>query len=249
MKKSLLLFVNLLLMVIIFTSCSKAPITPTVQTPEDTEQISPEPTEQISPEPTEQISPEPTEQISPEPTEDILSFDEAQDLLINWCEWNVVTYMPDMDKQEEGVQLYGFLVDYTDSGLEWSGETYCYAWVNSSTEMISFEEAGYLEANGPNLYANIPASIFPIPMRDGAVIPYDWFSPPDYVWGVAYMYEDKSVMESYQAQLKKAGFVDYGTVQSVESLWQYEQGDDEFKFTVEMYSEGDMFSMNMYVGY
>lgn len=223
MKKRLLLLFNVLLSLMLFTSCSSSPINPTVQTPE------------------------PTEQTTLEPTGETMSFDEAQNLLTDWCEWNEVSYMEDMDKQEEGVHLYSFLVDYSNSGVEWSGETYCYAWVNSSTGMINFEEAGYSEGASPNLYANIPNSTFPIPVRDGMVIPYDWFSPPDYVWGVTYMYEDKSVMESYQAQLKEVGFIDLGTVQSVESLWQYNQGTEGATFTVEMFSEGEMFSMNMYV--
>ena len=56
-------------------------------------------------------------------------------------------------------------------------------------------------------------------------------------------------MKSYQAQLKEVGFVNYGTVQSVESLWQYERENDGAVFTVEMYSEGETFSMNMYVNF
>lgn len=184
---------------------------------------------------------------TPEATGKVLSFTEAQDLLMNWSEWSEVSHMPDLDKQEEGIQLYGFLVDYSDTEAEWSGDTYCYAWVNSSTEVIHFEEAGYLGEDGPNLYTNIPDRMFPIPMRDGVAIPYDQFSPPDYVWGVAYTYEDKNVMKSYQAQLKEAGFVDHGTVQSVESMWQYQQGSDGPVFTVEMYSGEKMFTMNMYI--
>lgn len=187
--------------------------------------------------------------IPTEPAGEILSFGEAQDLLIDWCELNKVSYMPEMDKEVEEVQLYGFLVDYSERGFDWTGDTYCYAWVNSSTGMIDFEEATYSKEASSNLYGNIPHSMFPIPIRDGVVIPYDQFSPPDCVWGVTYMYKDKSVMESYQAQLKDIGFVDYKTVQSVESLWQYKRDNDGAIFTVEMYSEGEMFSMNMYVVY
>lgn len=239
MKKKLSLLINGLLMIMMFSSCSNSPATPTVETPEQAEQTAPETTDQVAPKPTEQ---------SPiEPVGEILSLSEAQDLLINWCELNTITSLPDMDKQEEGTKLYGFLVDYSDRGVDWSGYTYCNAWVNSSTGMVSFEEAGYSEGNGPNLYANIPDSIFPVPFSDGVIIPYDWFSPPEYVWGVTYMYEDKSVMESYQTQLKAAGFIDQGAVQSVESLWQYKWDYDGATFTVEMYSEGEIFSMNMYI--
>lgn len=235
MKKVFLLLINVLLSVVILTSCNNSPITLPVQTPETSVQTTIEPSKQAT--------------LEPNTAGEILSFDEAQDLLFNWYEWNKVSYIPNLDKQEDGVRLYCFLVDYSDSKVEWSGHTHCYAWVNTSTEMINFEEAGYSEAVGPNLYANIPDVTFPIPMLNDVLIPYDWFSPPDYVWGVTYMYDDKSVMESYQEQLKNVGFIEQGTVQSVESLWQYERSNDGAIFTVEMYSEGEMFSMNMYISY
>lgn len=230
MKKGILLFLNVLLMLMILTSCSKPAVTPTDKPPKDTEQT------------------------KPKPVENILSLEEAQDLLINWCDLNEITYSPALDKEEDEIPLYGFLVDYFDNAFKYSGETYCYAWVNASTGKINFEEAGYLEANYselgiPNLYTNIPDNIFPVPLRDGIVIPYDWFSPPEYVSGVTYSYKDKSVMESYQAQLRDAGFSDLGTIQSVESLWQYTQEDDGTTFTVEMYRDGETFSMNMYINY
>ena len=179
-----------------------------------------------------------------------MSFDEAQALLTEWCEWNTISHMPDMDnKQEDIVRQYCFLVDYSERWSEWSAETYCYAWVDVSTGTIRFEEAGYSEAEGPNLYGNIPDSMFPIPMRDGAVIPYDAFAPPEYVWGVAYVYDDESVMESYQAQLRDAGFSGHEEVPSVDALWQYERSDDGAILIVEMYLGEGQFAMNMYVNY
>lgn len=217
--------------------------------PEASKQTVPETPKLTAPEATKQPVPEATKQTPTEPIGEILSPSEAQDVLNNWGEWNKVYYLPDLDKQEDRVPLYGFLVDYSNQEVEESGETYCYAWVNSSTEIISFEEAGYSEAAGRNLYANIPDQMFPIPSLKGVVIPYDQFSPPDHMWGVAYYYKDKSVMKSYQAQLKKAGFVDLGTVQSVESLWQYKRANDGAVFTVEMYGEDELFSMNLYITY
>ena len=184
---------------------------------------------------------------TPEATGEKLSAIDAEELLLDWYDWNNVFYISAMDKQEDGAVLYGFILDLFDTEGEFSENGYYYAWVNSSTEMINFEEAGYSEVDGPNLYANIPDSMFPIPMSDGQVIPYDWFSPPDYVWGVAYSYEDKSVMESYQAQLEEAGFINLGTVQSVDSLWQYEDSNNSAIYIVEMYNDGVTFTMNMYV--
>lgn len=188
-----------------------------------------------------------TNQPALKPGGEKLSLDEAQDLLNEWYEWNQVFYIPDLARVDEGVRLYGFLLDYSNKESQWSGDTYCYAWVNSTTGLIDFQEAGYSQAVGPNFYANIPDSIFPVPMRDGVVISYDKFTPPDYAWGVAYTYKDKSVMENYQAQLEEAGFVDLGTVQSVESLWKYQGDDTGPTLTVEMYSEEEKFVMNMYI--
>ncbi|MCL2434370.1 MAG: hypothetical protein FWD16_07640, partial [Clostridia bacterium] len=92
-----------------------------------------------------------------------------------------------------------------------------------------------------------PDSVYPVPTRSGKVIPYDAFTPPEYVWGVAYYFNDKTVMQAYQRQLRSAGFEDLGEVQSVESLWQLEK--DGNVYSVEMYSEGEQFSMTMYVNY
>jgi hypothetical protein len=167
---------------------------------------------------------------------------------------NRISYMPDMDKLEEGIQIYGFSVDYSAS-LEPFGSpypySYAYAWVNSVTGITNFEEAGYTEAAGPNWYANIPDNMFPIPMLDGVIIPYNSFSPPYHEWDISiyYVYIDTSVMKSYQAQLRDAGFVDHGSVQSVDSLWRYDRGDDGATLIVEMFNGGEMFSMNMYVNY
>lgn len=232
MKKRILLVCNALLMLMMLTSCSKPAVTQADKPPKDTVQAD-EP-------------PKDTVQAEPEPVANNLSLDEAQDLLFNFCELKDITYTPDIDK-EERIFYYGFLIDYFDNVVGYSGATHCYALVNTSTGMISFEEAGYSGAGNSTLYSNIPDSMFPVPMRNGMVIPYDKFSPPDYVSGVTYSYFDKSVMETYQAQLIDAGFIDLGTVESVESLWQYTQENGGPTFTIEMYSEGEMFSMNMYI--
>lgn len=56
-------------------------------------------------------------------------------------------------------------------------------------------------------------------------------------------------MESYQVQLKEAGFIDYGNVQSVESLWIYEREEDEATLVIEMNTYDDGFGVVMYVNY
>ena len=82
---------------------------------------------------------------------------------------------------------------------------------------------------------------------DSAAIPYDLFTPPEYVWGVTYWYEDKSVMESYKEQLRQVGFVDNGAVNDMESFWTYKHDGDGAVFAVEMRVSEKWFTMSMYV--
>ena len=195
--------------------------------------------------PTATPKPTSTEITSTTPTTDpILTGSEATALLRErFGEHSVISRMPDMERYEDGVQLYGFSVDYSGIGREIPADAYVYVWVNSVTGWLDFEESG--------LYANIPDNMFPVPMRDGVVIPYDSFSPPYHESDIAicYGFTDVGVMELYKEQLRTAGFVDYGTVHSVESLWQFERSDTGATLIVEMNSEEELFSMNMYVNY
>ena len=178
----------------------------------------------------------------------LLSVDEAMERISGFCEYYKITHKPDLDKQVEGVQLFGFLVDYSDTVLT-NTYKYCYAWVNSVSKEIKFEEAGFVETDAPVVYANMPDNMFPIPKRGSLPIPYDYFTPPEYIWGTAYYYDDKSVMELYQAQLRDEGFVDLGEVGEVESLWTYERKEDGATLVVEMYGGDEKFVMNVYVNY
>lgn len=86
-----------------------------------------------------------------------------------------------------------------------------------------------------SLYENLPDRGFPIPMRDGVVIPYDAIYLPDGDnISTTYVYEDESVTELYKEQLRNAGFTDYGTVMSVDSLWSYERDNDGASLYVEI---------------
>jgi len=123
-----------------------------------------------------------------------------------------ITYLPEMDKQENGILHYGFSVDCTEP------IAFAYAWVNSVTGRMSFEES--------EPYDNIPDSMFPIPMSNGEVIPYDYYVPPDHAWSGGYKFWDKDLLIIYQTQLRVAGFVDNGNVMSIASLWTYERDND-----------------------
>jgi len=124
-------------------------------------------------------------------------------------------------------------------------------WINSITGDEIFQENGYTETGSSQLYTNIPDRMFPVPMINDTVIPYDWFIPPnhDNDVSITYVYDDLSIIESYQKQLKKAGFIDYGMVMSVDSLWKYEREEDGATLVIEMYTYDKGFSMVMYVNY
>lgn len=183
--------------------------------------------ESATPEPMvkEHETPENPEEIL-EVKETILSAEEAEVILNKKFEEDYkISYLPDINKYEEGILHYGFLLDYSDweSNVE---NAFVYVWINSATgEISSIKEK--------ELYANIPDPMFPVPMLNGTVIPYDYFSPPGYAWSGGYVFSDKSVMEAYQAQLREAGFVDQGEVMSVDSLWLYERDTDGATLMVE----------------
>jgi|GEM_PF-933220 len=189
------------------------------------------------------LPPTPTEQVIHNPVK------EAQEMLSEYLSIGIkITYMPDFDKTVEDITYFGFVIDYSDNLENEPFHSSAYAWVEPLSGYIEFQEFGYTEATGPNWYANFPDGLFPIPMIDGVIIPYDWFEPPDYVWGVSYMYEDENIFDIYQEQLRGMGFTDYGEVQSVYSLWGYKREHDGASLIVEMY-KGKGFVMNLYVNY
>jgi len=184
----------------------------------------------------------------------VITVDEAQALLSRWgcipgfCPPEGclnANHVQDLDIQEEGVLVYGFGINLPSLSMPISYHN-AYAWVHSVTGEIRFEEAGFSSVTGRNYYANIPDSIFPIPMRDGEVIPYDRFNPSGHGLFVGYGFSDISVMEIYKEQLRSAGFSDLGRVMSVDWLWRYDRESDGATFIVEMYLESQ-FVMTMSV--
>ena len=106
--------------------------------------------------------------------------------------------------------------------------------------------------SGAGLYAEIPDSAFPIPMLNGAPIPYEYVSLPEEGWEVTsyvYSFSGTSFMESYMEQLRKAGFVDQGSAGHIESMWRFDRSADGAALIVEMFHEESKFSINMYVNY
>jgi|GEM_PF-4078174 len=176
-----------------------------------------------------------------EDMEQIFSIADAYEQFNRMYEYYGITYRPEMDREEDGARIYNFIVDYSYG--ENSGSdvyTYCYAWVNSLTGALTFQEAG------ESLYSNSPDTMLPLPMRNGALVPYDRFTPPEYICGISYSFLDISIMKTYQAQLREAGFTDHGTVMAIESYWTYERESDGKILCVELRTGGEGFSISMH---
>ena len=106
------------------------------------------------------------------------------------------------------------------------------------------------DSGASGLYAEIPDKDFPVPMFDGSPMPYSSVVLPEEGYeGLSYVYTvaDSSFMDSYKEQLRKADFVDHGTVMSVQSLWTYERKSDGLTLIVEMGQDNSSFSITMYV--
>ncbi|MCL2546447.1 MAG: hypothetical protein FWE06_04545, partial [Oscillospiraceae bacterium] len=158
--------------------------------------------------------------------------------------------LTEMDRYEDGVLLYAFLIDYSNVSME----SYLYVWVNPNTgEPTAFEES--------SLYAKVPNILFPIPMRNGEIIPYDWFWIPQYgIVMTQYGFFDMSVMEIYKEQLRDAGFSqgspEEDAAVSLESVWLYNVLDespygyydsfDQLFVHIHSYADGEGFSITMF---
>ena len=158
-----------------------------------------------------------------------------------------ISHIPAIDKKEEEKNYYGFVIDYSDIYKNYS-DVYVYAWRNPVTDEFWYEE--------PYLYSNIPDSFFPIPMLDGVPIPYVRFSPPGPTLETWYKFDDASVVKSYQAQLREAGFIDLGNDRAhIDdfSVWRYDRNEDGAVLLVEIYSgadeSGEYCYLEMYVNY
>jgi len=100
-------------------------------------------------------------------------------------------------------------------------------------------------------YVNIPDPGFPIPMRQGAVIPYSAVALPEAGFAVTgYSYDDgDSFKEAYKQQLRKAGFVKAEDAPDwIESLWRYNRHTDGATLIVELY-EDHAFVIQMSLNY
>ena len=99
-------------------------------------------------------------------------------------------------------------------------------------------------------YVNIPDRGFPIPMRQGAVIPYDSFSLPEEGYAITgYSYDpNDNFIASYKQQLQKAGLVKIDAQEWMESMWRYDRRSDGATLFVELYNN-DNVTIQMYVNY
>jgi len=187
---------------------------------------------------------ESTEPISTEPVEEDCPALIALALLENRFGDGVsIVYLPDLDKEEDGVQLYGFSVDYTGMhGYYPNG--FAYAWSNAATTFDTI----IMKVDEPYQYANIPDAMFPIPKKDSVEIPYIYFVPPckQFV-STYYVYVDSSIMDTYGEQLREIGFRHLGSAAHIESLWRLDRSEDGMVLVVEMFNGHAGFVILMYV--
>lgn len=97
---------------------------------------------------------------------------------------------------------------------------------------------------------SLPDKDFPVPMLNGAPVPYKYTTEPEpgyEVTSYVYAVSGPDLMESYKKQLKKAGFADLGRQGAVESLWRYDRKSDGKTLMVEMFQENGELSIGMYV--
>jgi len=243
MKKLLLCS---MLVALLLVSCDVLPGVPDDQVVQTPIELPQSPTVEL----TDPITPTPTAEGSS--TKVSLSIAEAQTILSE--EFGALLdfkYKEELNKYEDDLLCYGFQFDYAVLFEKHPpSQTQAYIWINSVNEHISFQEAGYTYTSEPTLYTNIPDSMFPLPMFDGTLIQYKWFSPPMHEWEIITYYAyDANIMKSYQSQLLDEGFVDHASVQSVESLWTYSRETDGATLVVEMNSNGDTCVISMYVNY
>lgn len=154
-----------------------------------------------------------------------------------------ITYLPNFTREKNLENHYCFLLEYS-SVLEIDNKIYAYAFVSDNMEQVLFKEGGQCEPKIDSLYGNMPDEYFPIPTIDGSIVEYEGFEPPGY-FGTYYWFKDEKTIEVYKTLLKEKGFVDYGTVQSVESLWVYERDEDNATLIVEI----NGVSVSLYVNY
>lgn len=110
--------------------------------------------------------------------------------------------------------------------------------------------AAVIEDDGAKLYAALPDPWFPVPMLDGAPIPFKRVSLPEEGYEItSYVYEVSGTgfMESYEKQLRLAGFIKDVEATHVESFWRCDRASDGASLFVEMSHEGLNFNISMYV--
>jgi len=96
-------------------------------------------------------------------------------------------------------------------------------------------------------YSSIPDQKFPIPKRNGVVIPYDAFSPPEEGWSItSYIYEDDGFIDFYKKQLREAGFAEDTERQG---MWRFDRPQDGATLMVELVQENNQLVIQMYINY
>jgi len=200
------------------------------------------PTEQVL---HEQADTTPKDEEQPKTEESILSVSEAEtSLRYGWFgEHGRITYIPEMNRQEDGAILYAFSIDYSTQHMNEAHDNYgfAYAWVNSLTRYTVFEE--------PEMYHNVIDCRFPLPMLEEEVIPYDYFVPNAAWFEGAYWYVGTITIESYQSQLRESCFTEIETNEHGAIVWNLVDWEDGMTLFVHLSPNEELFGITMYIYY
>jgi len=189
-------------------------------------------------------TPEDEEQI--EPDEFILSVSGAEARLRNgfFGEHARITYIPEMNRWEDGITLYAFSVDYSNVQMDEVFDNYgfAYAWVNSLTQRTHFEES--------EKYHNVIDGRFPLPMLEGVVVPYNHFTPHfKYYEGAYWYYVETLTMESYESQLIESGFSLVGVDEYGVRIWHFVCREEDMTLIVNLSPNEGLFGITMWIYY
>jgi hypothetical protein len=138
--------------------------------------------------------------------------DEAEIVLREMFEDDIIiTRTPDKDRWESFDEFrhfrYAFIANFSIMGVPADNDT-IYIFVRHGERRgiglgILFEEI--------YPYSLLTGTLFPVPMHNGELIPYD-FTPGFNSYRVSYYFEDWDVMQIYENQLRAAGFTHHGRV-------------------------------------
>ena len=113
----------------------------------------------------------------------------------------------------------------SESTLESTSESI----LESTPESISEPTSEITSKVDISVYENVPNDRFPVPMQSGEIVPYDWFSLPREIgdYSLTFGFTDMNLLKIYKDQLREAGFTEVEGIDTLESFWLLDIGNEE----------------------